>query len=351
MPRELKVDAEKLAAEVAWLAKMPATVPATAVIQVTSLLSAVMLRRTCYDRWQESIIPAEGAAQASILVDANKLSAALKTMSGNTLTISVDDGTLIINDRAKTTRLKTADDDTIKFPKWPQFEGTGRAVINSREMVQALTSAGVDEALPQLMVVSFDNGKMVTTDRFRLSAITYDETGFTGKVPTSVLRPFVKADTAVFVEAGKVPDDPDQWVELRSGMRTVTAPMADTDFTKWKALVPADPPVQVLVPKEALLSAVSGEEVTLLIDGDTLSVLSTSDGIETEQQIKLFQTQRNDLDEPFRVTIRSKFVKDALRALNSGLVWLEGVAPQKPLMFRDIQQKDLHLLMPLRTPA
>lgn len=349
MPRELKVDAEKLAAEVAWLAKMPATVPATAVIQVTSLLSAVMLRRSCFDRYQESIIPASGVAQASILVDANKLYAALKTVSGD-VTLSIEDGVLRIKDSKGTARVKTAD-DAVQFPKWPQFEGRGKAVINSREMVRVLTSAGSDETMPQLMTVAFDDGTMVATDRFRLSAITYSPTGFVGQVPTSVLKPLAKVNTTVFVEAGTVPGDPDQWIELRSGMRTVTAPMPEREFTKWRALVPQDAPLQVLVPKEALLGAVSGDEVTLMVDGDIMTVVSTSDDVETEQEVKLFQVMRSDLDVPFRVSIRSKYVKDALQALTSGLVLFEGVASNKPVAFRDIAQKDLHLLMPLRTPA
>lgn len=347
MIRELKVNAETLAAEVAWLAKMPTTTPATAVIQVTSLLSAVMLRRTCFDRYQESVIPAEGVAQANILVDAAKLAAALKTVSGTVL-ITIGDGELGIKDRERTVRLKTAD-EAVEFPRWPQFEGTGKAAVNSREMVQVLTSAGVDESLPQFMTVAFDGGTMITTDRFRLSAITYGPTGFVGTVPASVLRPFAKADTAVFVEAGTCPNDPDKWVELRSGMRTVTAPMPQIEFPKWRVLLPKDTPVRVLLPKDALFKAVSGEEVTLTVDGETMRVLSQSDDIDIEQEIKLFQTVRNDLDEPLSVTIRSKYVKDALRALNSGLVLFEGLAANKPVIFRDIQEKDLHLVMPLRS--
>lgn len=348
LPRELKVNVDKLAAEVAWLAKMPTTVPATAVIQVTSLLSALMLRRTCFERYQETVVPAEGAAQASILVDAGKLATALKAVSG-TITITIGDGVLGIRDGERTVRLKTAD-DAVDFPKWPQFEGLGKSAVNSREMVQVLTSAGRDETLPNLMTVAFDDGTMVATDQYRLSAITYSPTGFVGTVPTSVLKPFAKADTTVFVEAGTVPGDPDSWVELRSGRRTVTAPMPQVEFPKWRRLVPVDAPLQVMVPKDALLKAVgASNDVDLIVEGETMTVLTATDDIETEQQIKLFQTVRNELDGPLRVNVRSKYIKDALRALNSGLVLFEASAERKPVMFRDIQQKDLHLIMPQRT--
>lgn len=349
LPRELIVSDDALSPAVAWLAKMPTTIPETAVIQVTSLLSAVMLRRTCFERYQEAVIPAQGVGQASIIVDAKKLEAALKTVTGR-LVITIDDGTLSIADGERTARLKTAD-EAVEFPRWPQFEGRGKAAINSREMVQVLTAVGVDESLPQLMTVAFDEGTMVATDRFRLSAISYSQDGFTGTVPASVLRPFAKVDTAVFVEAGTSVGDPDDWVELRSGMRTVTAPMPEAEFPKWRGLIPEDPPLRVLLPKEALYGAVSGDEVSFTIAGEVMRVTSASDGIETEQQIKLFQTVRNELDGPLKVHIRSKYVKDALRALNSGLVMFEATSADKPVMFRDISEKDLHLVMPVRQSA
>lgn len=344
LPRELKVDSDKLATEVAWLAKMPTTEPVTAVIEVTSLLSAVMVRRTCFERYQESIVPAVGIAQASILVDAAKLAAALKTVSGQVV-ITIEDGQLRIKDAQRTVRLKTAD-EAVAFPPWPAFQGQGRTVVTTSEMRQALTSVGSNTEFPQLMTVQFDDGKMVTTDRFRLSAITYSQTGFVGTVPAAVLRQFSKNESAVFVEAGTVPGDSDDWVELRSGMRTVTAPLPQVEFPKWRALVPADPLIKVLVPRTALIEAISGEEVNLSVDGEVLTVLSGSEGIESEQQIKLFQTLRNDTEEPMAVSMRSKYAKDALHALSGGLVVFEATGPRKAVTFRDISEKDLHLVMP-----
>jgi DNA polymerase III sliding clamp (beta) subunit (PCNA family) len=346
MTRELKVDAEKLAAEVAWLNRMPTSTPETAVIQVTALLSALLLRKTCFDQYREVVMPVEGAAQATALVDAGKLVTALKTVSGR-VTITVGDDELAIKDSDRTVRLKAAD-TAVEFPQWPQFEGRGKEVVSSREMEQALTSVGTDDSLPQLTIVAFDNGKMVTTDRFRLSAITYDTSGFTGKVPSSVLYAFTKANTAVFVEAGSCTGENAEWVELRSGTRTVTAPMSDAEFPKWRKLIPETPPLRVVMPRADLLKAVTGEEITLVIDGEVMTVTSESDGMATEQKIGLYQTIRNTLDGPFTVTLRSKYVKDCLKGIGSGLVLIEASESVKPVMFQDVGESDLHLIMPVR---
>ena len=230
-------------------------------------------------------MPVEGAAQADILVDAAKLATALKTVSGR-VTITVGDDDLSIKSSERTVRLKTAD-KAVEFPAWPQFEGQGKAVVNSREMAQALTSVGTDETIPQLMVVAFDNGTMVShrpvpalgghlrhvgihREGVQLGAARLHQGRHRGVHRGGQLHRMVtKAE----------------WVELRSGTRTVTAPMPDTEFPKWKQLIPKEPPLRVVVPRAALLRTAIGEEVTLVIDGETMTVTSEDDGIETEQQI------------------------------------------------------------------
>lgn len=349
MNNELKVDADTLATEVAWLNKMPVIGPETAVIQVTALVSALLLRKTCFDQYREVVMPAEGGAQSSLLVDAGKLITALKTMSGK-VTITVDDDGLAIKNADRVVRLKVAS-TAVEFPEWPQFEGQGKEVVSSREMARALTSVGTDDTVPNLMVVAFDNGTMVTTDRFRLSAITYGTSGFTGKVASSVLHAFTKTAGAVFVEAGSCTGQKGGWVQLRSGAHTVTAPMPDIEFPKWKRLIPDGAPLWVALSREALSGAITGEEVTLVIDGDTLTVTSEDDGVETEQKIGLYQIVRNDLDGPLTVTMRSKYVHDCLRGIASGLVSIQASAPDKPVVFHDVSENDLHLVMPVRKAA
>lgn len=344
MSRELKVDTGKLAAEVAWLNRMSTTTPETAVIQVTSLLGAVLLRRTCFDQYRESMLPCEGVGQETILVDATKLAAALKTVS-SPITITIDDGKLGIQDSDRIVRLTAAE---VEFPKWPRFEGSGMETVSSRELAHVLTSVGTDDTFPQLTVVTFDDGTMVTTDRFRLSAIAYAPSGFTGKVPAALLRAFTKTDTAVFIEAGTCAGETAQWVQLRAGARAVTAAMPDTEFPQWRNLIPSKPPLQVALPRADLLRAATGDEITLTIDNEALTVTSESDGVATEQRIKLYKTVRNTLTGPFTVSIRAGYVAECLREIASSLVLLSGTAPDKPVMFQNVGGSDTHLVMPVK---
>ena len=344
MTKELMIDAEEFAKEIAWLNKMPTVQPESAVIQITALVGAMILRRVSDDQYRESVMTIEGGDQSSILVSTDKLLAVLKPITGYA-TLVISDGTLSIESGERKTALKSAD-GVVNFPQWPEFSGKGKEVLTSREIAQVLTSVSADETLPALETVAFENGMMVSTDRHRLTRITYDANGFTGQIPSTALRAFAKADSAVFVESGT--SGGKDWVQLRLNRRSVTTPMADVGFPNWKKLIPEDQPLQVAVPRDDLIKAVSGDSVTFTVDGDSIMVVSESEGTRTEQKVKLFLTARNELDSPISVTISSKYVRDSLRGLNPGLVLFCATAEDKPVVFQDISEKEIHLMMPIR---
>ncbi len=347
MSKQLKIFADQLAKEVAWLNKMPAVEPVSAVIQITAVIGAVIVRRVSDDQYREAVVPAIGGDQVSITVAANKLLDALKSLEGSlTITINDEDLTLESSERKVTIRSASS---AVEFPEWPQFTGRGFGVLMPDNLKQVLTSVGNDDNLPQLKNVAFDSGTMVSTDRHRLTRVTYDGSGFTGKVNSSALRAFVKASTAVFVEAGTVGDQP--WVQLRSDGRSCTSPMADVDFPNWRKLIPEDQPLKVMFDREQMLKAITGTETSLTITGGSITVVSESgDGICTEQKVNLYQTMQNEFDEPVTVSVSSKFLADSLRGLGSKLVVLGITSPTSPVVISDLTDA-LHLVMPIKKAA
>lgn len=340
------IDAEELAKEVSWLNRMPAVEPLSAVVQLTAVVSAVIVRRVSDDQYREAIVPAVGGDQVSITVAANKLLDALKSMAGVlTITINDDDVTLESSERKVTIRSASS---AVEFPEWPQFSGQGFGVLMPSDLNQVLTSVGNDDNLPALKTIAFDGGTMVSTDRHRLTRVTYGENGFTGQVNSATLRAFVKASTAVFVESGTVNGQP--WVQLRSDGRSCTSPMADVSFPNWRKLIPEDQPLKVVFTREQLLKAITGNEVTLTVNGDSITVVgeNTDSDIRTEQKVSLYQTVRNDFDEPVSVSVSSKFLAECLRGLNSGLAVLGITSPTKPVVVADLTDAPLHLVMPIR---
>lgn len=345
MSKQLKTVADQLAKEVAWLNKMPAIEPVSAVIQITAVIGAVIVRRVSDDQYRESIVPAIGGDQISITVAASKLLDALKSLEGSlTITINDDDLTLESSERKVTIRSAA---NAVDFPKWPQFSGQGFGVLMPDNLSQVLTSVGTDDNLPALKNVAFDNGTMVSTDRHRLTRVIYDKSGFTGRVNSASLKAFAKAGTAVLVEAGTVSGKP--WVQLRSSGRSCTSPMADADFPNWRKLIPEDQPLRVAFDREQLLKAISGTETSLTIDSDVITVVGESgdSGITTEQKVGIYRTLQNEFDEPVSVSISTKFLADCLRGLGSKMAILGITSPTSPVVISDLTDA-LHLVMPVK---
>lgn len=345
MSKQLTVPAEQLAKEVAWLNRMPAIEPVSAVIQITAVVSAVIVRRVSDDQYRESVVTAVGGDQVSITVAANKLLDALKSLEGS-LTITINDEDLVLESSDRKVTIRSAS-NAVEFPEWPQFAGKGFGILMPDNLRQVLTSVGNDDNIPVLKNVAFDNGTMVSTDRHRLTRITYDESGFTGQVNSATLRAFAKASTAVFVEAGTVNDQP--WVQLRSTGRTCTSPMADVDFPNWRKLIPENQPLKVVFDREQMLKAVTGTEATLTINGDAITVVGENgdSDIRTEQKIGLYQTLQNEFDQPVTVSVSSKFLVDSLRGLSSKLAVLGITDAKSPVVIADLTDA-LHLVMPIK---
>ena len=345
MTKQLKVVADKLTKEISWLNKMPAVEPVSAVIQITAVLSAVIVRRVSDDQYRESMIPAVGGDRVSITVAGNKLLDALKSLEG-LLTITINDEDLTLESPERKVTIRSAS-SAVDFPEWPQFAGQGFGILMPSNLSQILTSVGNDDNLPALKNIAFDNGTMVSTDRHRLTRVTYDQSGFTGQVNSASLRAFAKASTAVFVEAGTVKDRP--WVQLRSTGRVCTSPMADVDFPNWRKLIPENQPLKVVFDREQMLKAITGTETSLTIDSGSITVVGENgdSDIQTEQKVSLYKTVQNEFTEPVTVSISSKFLADCLRGLGSKLVILGITDATSPVVFSDLND-DLHLVMPIK---
>lgn len=343
--KSLRIAADQLTKEISWLNKMPTVEPTSAVVQITAVIGAVIVRRVSDDQYRESVVSAVGGDQISITVAASKLLDALKSLEGS-LIITINDEDLTLESPERKVTIRSAS-SAVDFPKWPQFAGEGFGVLLPENLNQVLTSVGTDDSLPALKNIAFDNGTMVSTDRHRLTRVTYDRAGFTGQVSSASLRAFAKTNTAVFVEAGTVNEQP--WVQLRSAGRSCTSPMADADFPNWRKLIPEDQPLRVAFDREQMLKAISGVTTTLTVGGDSIAVASENDDsdIKTEQKVNLYQTMQNEFSEPVSVSISTKFLADSLRGLGSKLAVLGITSPTSPVVISDLTDA-LHLVMPVK---
>jgi len=343
MTLELKLDASQLADAAAWIAKMPnGSDPMTAAVEVSTLHSGLQLRRTDGAQFREAVIPAQGADNGHIAVRAANLASHLKGAWGQAI-ITVDAQALTIRLDTGTIRLRAMD---AELPQWPQFTSAATTRISSEQVARVLTSIGTDEFLPQLTAAYFDDGNVVTTDRFRMTRINFAESGITTLVPGAALRAFVHSDVLVNVAV----NDTGRLVRLSSSGQAVIMAVPDTEFPRWRSLIPAEPLLSIYLNRADLLAAAGGEVVTLTVRSDGyITVLSRDEADEVEVEQDITATPLHcELDEPLVVTMKSKYLIDCLRAISSGTVLFDATAANKPVMFRSLGDVDLHLIMPYK---
>ena len=350
----LTIDVAILAAEAAWLARLkpgPGFNTVTSAVQVSTLVGGLQLRRTDFDQHRETVIPAAGGGQATVIVEANKLASLLKGAVGNAV-IDIDDSGLSIGEATRTVRLKSLGGE---LPAWPSFTPTGEgAVVGAKQLARVLTSIGTDDTLPMLTVVAFDGGSMVTTDRFRMTRVHYAAAGFTTLVPGAVAHAFASGNEVVTVEPGTGSAD-EALVRLSCGGRSVIVGVPDVSFPNWRHLIPADPPISVMVRRDDLRDAAGGVNVVITVSDTAIVVCSTdADGdVEVEQVVPMLGPIMvgDDAVLPFTVKLRTKYLAECLRSITCGAVRFQATAADKPVMVTDVGGAELHLIMPIRTPA
>ena len=358
MTRSIKVNSALLAAELAWLTKTRdatrGVTPALQSVQISTVVGALRLRRTDYALFRESVLTAAGGGQASVLVNPVKLRELLKGAFGFAL-VDVTDTSLSITVDGRVIKLP-ASAPAEDYPQWPVFVpgDTGAAIVTAGQLARALTSAGDDDTLPFLTGVRFEDGFMVSTNRFRLSRVAYTVHGkpMAALVPGEALRAFTRSDELVVIDHS----EDGASVHVSSGHRSIIAKVLDCEFPKWRQLIPSEDtlPLAAVIRRRQLLDAIGGgDDVTLTVNRDSMLVCSTGrrdgDG-EVEQRIDVLSLLRGD-GLPFTVRIASKNLEACLKGMASGAVQFMASTPTRPVVLQGVGDDNLHLIMPIRTPA
>jgi DNA polymerase III sliding clamp (beta) subunit (PCNA family) len=360
----VKVRALELAREVAWVTKGSKSkfgVAALSSVEVTAVVGALSLRRTDLELWRESVIPVDGGGQASVLVDPVKLKSltdgvvargagnAVIGVAADALTISTDGTHRKLRSAAK------ADE----FPDWPVFQAVGKpAVLSAEQVARALTSTRVDDSLPMLTGVRFEDGSMVSTDRFRLTVITYADKGFTALVPGAALRAFT--DGVVSVQHGKfagikVKGVDGGAVRISSGGRSIVCRELDAEFPKWRNQIQSeeDYGLVAFLRRRQLLEAIDGGDhvtVTLRDGAMTITSADRDQTTEIEQDIDADVLKGDELL-PFTARYNRVFLTGIVKNIQDGTIRFFASEPVKPIVLKGSTDDELHLLMPVRMPS
>ena len=347
---DLTVQTDELTAETKWIGRLrePGYLhPSTRYIEVSTIVGALCLRRTNGEQFRQAMVLGAGGGQDSIVVDVSKFAALVGNLEAGDAILKIDGNELSVQTRRRTVRIKG---EKFDFPIWPVFvsDQDEPSVVSQSELRHVLAAVSTDPTLPQLANIKFEGGNMVTTDRFRLSRVTYANKGFDTIVPADAADAFTR-NGIVFIDTGVGSPVRTPMVRLEYGGRSLMVTKPDVQFPEWKQMIRDEQQAQITVDGTSFIEAVRGKTVTLTIQGKKLTVLSKDhrdDGVEVEATVDVI-----DNPVPYRgkieIPMDSGYLLDALRAID-GPVTITTAGVNKPVTFTDMTERTLHLIMPMR---
>lgn len=377
---KIRVERDGLADAVAWVARsLPSRPP-------VPVLGGVLLDAGAEDGVGDSLtvsgfdyevstevgVPATIADSGRVLVSGKLLADITKALPNHPVEITVDGARVNITCGSSRFSLPTMPvEDYPRLPAMPALAGAVAADVFSGAVAQVAVAAGKDDTLPMLtglrLEIEADRLTLVATDRFRLAIRDFSWEPAAGATDTALLIP-----ARTMSEAAKTLGGAGRRVELAlsgtdglmgfSGSgRCTTTRLLDTDFPKYRQLLPKEYTATAIVDVSPLVEAIKrvslvaerGTQVRLEFSESGLRLTAGGDdegSAEEELPVELS-------GEPLTIAFNPGYLLDGLGVINSDRVQFGFTAPSRPAVLRPVNgegvvaQDYLYLLMPVRLPG
>ncbi len=323
----------------------------------------LIFRATNLEAGIEITVPADISEKGTIAVSASILSQTLRTISGDTVTLTSEEGNLLIESRATKTLIKAIPHS--EFPMLPTGTNSKGIEIPKERLMKALQ--GVSYAASPSMIrpdlgsvfLSTRDGALTTvaTDSFRLAEKKISDIG--AKETSELLIPLKHAGELVHLlerlESEKVTlaAEDAQLVLTGDSVRYVSR-VVDANFPNYKEIIPKAFVTEATVLKSDLAEMLKKARV---FSGNDQHV-----GLHIYPKKKIFTAtaRSNDVGEmsdsvdaavsgdDLDINFHIGYLAECLSSIESDSVVLQFAGPGKPLVIRGVSDASfLYLVMPL----
>ena len=322
----------------------------------------LVFRATNLEAGIEVTVPADISEKGSIAVPATILSQTLRSVTGDKVTLSTEDGNLLLESRGTKTLIKAIPHE--EFPALPESKKGGIALNRDRLVrgVQAVSYAASPSMIrPDLgsIYISVKDGSLVAvaTDSFRLAEKTVGETG--SKQTSELLIPLRHALELVHV-LERIEDDTvtlnteDAQLGLIGGSTRFVSRVVDANFPNYKEIIPKKFTTEATLLKNDFAEMLKKARV---FSGNDQHV-----GLHVYPKKKIFTATARSADvgemsdsidaalsgEDLDINFRMGYLADCLPSIGSDSIVLGFAGAGKPLVIRGVSdQSFMYLVMPL----
>lgn len=383
-----RLEREDFADAVAWVARsLPSrpAVPVLAGVLITGTDSGLTIAGFDYDVSAEVLVPAEIASPGSVLVSGRLLSEITRALPPKPVEVSVEGSRVLLRcGSAKFSLPAMPVEDYPALPSLPAETGVVGADVFADAVSQVAVAAGRDDTLPMLtgirMEISGDTVVLAATDRFRLAVRELHWSASSPGLEAAVLVPGrTLAEVAKSVESGSDVHlslgagsaiGEERLLGIRSGGRRSTTRLLDTDFPKFRQLLPVEHTALATVAVSELTEAIKrvalvadrGAQVRMEFSADGLRLSAGADGVGLAEEDLAVEFA----GEPLTIAFNPTYLTDGLGSLHSDRVTFGFTTASKPAVLRSAGDGPgpagsgpfpaadtdyVYLLMPVRLPG
>lgn len=379
---------EDFAEAVAWAARsLPTrpTVPVLAGVLITGSDEGLTISGFDYDVSGEVSVPAEIASPGTVLVSGRLLSEITRALPAKPVEVSVDGNRVLLTcGSAKFSLPAMPVEDYPALPALPEETGVVPADVFTEAVSQVAVAAGRDDTLPMLtgirVEISGEKVVLAATDRFRLAvreltwASSTPDLEAAVLVPAKTLAEAAKAVTPgsdVHLALGAGPSvGEDRLLGIRSAGKRSTTRLLDTEFPKFRQLLPTEHTALATVSVAELTEAIKrvalvadrGAQVRMEFADGVLHLSAGADGVGMAEE----DLPVEFVGEPLTIAFNPTYLTDGLGSLHCDRVTFGFITSSKPAVLRPTGDDPLptgpgpfpaagtdyvYLLMPVRLPG
>jgi DNA polymerase-3 subunit beta len=380
---------EDFADAVAWVARSlptrPPSNPVLAGVLLTGTDNGLTIAGFDFDVSAEVQVPAEIASAGTVLVSGRLLSDITRALPAKPVEVSVDGSRMLLNcGSAKFSLPAMPVEDYPALPSLPEETGVVAADLFTEAVGQVAVAAGRDDTLPMLtgirVEISGEKVVLAATDRFRLAVRELTWSTATPDIDAAVLVPAkTLAEGAKSVASGSdvhlalgagASVGEERLLGIRSGGRRSTTRLLDTEFPKYRQLLPAEHTAVATIGVAELTEAIKrvalvadrGAQVRMEFSPDSLRLSAGADGVGLAEE----DLEVDFAGEPLTIAFNPTYLTDGLGSLHSDRVTFGFTTPSKPAVLRPagadgapsgagpfpaVETDYVYLLMPVRLPG
>jgi DNA polymerase-3 subunit beta len=379
---------EDFADAVAWVARSlptrPPSNPVLAGVLITGSEDGLTIAGFDFDVSAEVQVPAEIASPGTVLVSGRLLSDITRALPAKPIEVSVDGARMLLNcGSAKFSLPAMPVEDYPTLPSLPAETGLVAADLFTEAVGQVAVAAGRDDTLPMLtgirVEIAGDKVVLAATDRFRLAvreltwASTSPDVDTAVLVPAKTLAEAAKSvtpgtDVHLALGTGSAVGE-ERLLGMRSGGRRSTTRLLDTEFPKFRQLLPPEHTALATVGVAELTEAIKrvalvadrGAQVRMEFSPGGVRLSAGADGVGLAEE----ELPVDFAGEPLTIAFNPTYLTDGLGSLHSDRVTFGFTTPSKPAVLRPageqgptgpgpfpaIDTEYVYLLMPVRLPG